>query len=470
MRRPCCHSSDRKPIEVEPVAVDVVACRHVLQPAGDGCIEAEPAALVLLEQGKGHRHSPLLPRLLLPTRMVKTGVLRMASDTPLEEHLKAFAARAKRYAPMCDNEEQTKVSLINPYLEILGYDVRNPAVCRLEYRADISRGAEKVDYAILRDGRPLILIEAKVTTSDISRPGADALGQLQRYFMSEKVEFAALTNGVVWQWYRGSQEGMMKETPFLVHDVRAPEVAEMPWLRSVAGPHFDAKTARDHAEAASIASAIMSWIEEARHRPSDDLVRAIIREKKLGQANAARVERVRQSFVATFEAYMDRETDRLLDAARGQQREEPPVQSEPSQDAPPSDEEARDVDLGDGSAPLRQATKERAWRVKGEAWKREPTGRNVLVAVLRYLSSIDGRGRHRFYNEAVTKMGAPMFSDTADNPNHWRQMEPGIEKFVKVHRSNKDMEQVIRQACTQCRPSTGAAIRFGEDIEVLLDL
>ena len=46
------HSSDGKPIEVEPVAVDVVARRHVLQPAGDGRIEAEPAALVLLEQGK----------------------------------------------------------------------------------------------------------------------------------------------------------------------------------------------------------------------------------------------------------------------------------------------------------------------------------------------------------------------------------------------------------------------------------
>lgn len=52
MRRSCRHSSNGKPIEVESVAVDVVACRHVLQSAGDGRIEAEPAAPVLLEQGK----------------------------------------------------------------------------------------------------------------------------------------------------------------------------------------------------------------------------------------------------------------------------------------------------------------------------------------------------------------------------------------------------------------------------------
>ena len=313
----------------------------------------------------------------------------MGSDSQLEERLDAFAARAKRIAPLCDNEEQTKVSLINPYLEILGYDVRDPAVCRLEFRADISRGAEKVDYAIMRDGRPLILIEAKVATSDISHPGAEALGQLKRYFMSEKVEFAALTNGVVWQWYRGSQEGMMKETPFLVHDVRSPETAEIPWLQSVAGPHFDAKTARDHAEAASTASAIMGWIKSARHRPSDDLVRVIIREKRLGQANATRLERVRQSFVATFDAYMDRETDRLLSAAREQQREEPPAASEQPPVDPPSTIEDRVVDLSDGRPPLRRSTKERAWRVKGGAWQREPTGRGVMVAVLRHLASID---------------------------------------------------------------------------------
>ena len=143
---------------------------------------------------------------------------------------------------------------------------------------------------------------------------------------------------------------------------------------------------------------------------------------------------------------------------------------ETTRDIAPSDEENRDVDLGDGSAPLRYASTERAWRVKGGAWQREPTGRGVYVAVLRYLASIDGRGRHRFYSEAVNRTGTPMFSDTENDPKKWWRIEPGIDKFVKVHHSNKYMEQLIAQACQQCRPSTGAAIRFGDDIEVLLDL
>ena len=65
----------------------------------------------------------------------------MTEDSRLEEKLEAFSARARRIAPACDNEEQTKVSLINPYLEILGYDVRDPMVCRLEYTADIGQAA-----------------------------------------------------------------------------------------------------------------------------------------------------------------------------------------------------------------------------------------------------------------------------------------------------------------------------------------
>ena len=397
----------------------------------------------------------------------------MGSDSQLEERLKAFAARAKRIAPLCGNEEQTKVSLINPYLEILGYDVRDPVVCRLEYRADIGQGREKVDYAIMRNESPQILIEAKAATEDFSSP-LDAPPQVQRYFMATNVEFAALTNGVVWQWYGGRQEGNLRTTPFLTHDVRAPEMAEMAWLQSVTEQHFDAKKAREHAEAASIASAIMGWIQDARHRPSNNLIKIIMKDRDLGYASAPRVERVRQSFIATFDAYVDRyvdrETDRLLAAAREQQREEPPPTGEPAPDIAPSDEENRDVDLGDGSAPLRYASTERAWRVKGGAWQREPTGRGVYVAVLRYLASIDGRGRHRFYSEAVNRTGTPMFSDTENDPKKWWRIEPGIDKFVKVHHSNKYMEQSIAQACQQCRPSTGAAIRFGDDIEVLLDL
>ena len=74
----------------------------------------------------------------------------------LHEQLETFAVRAKAIAGYCDNEEQTKVSLVNPFLELLGYDVRDPRHVRLEEKADFHDGREKVDYAVLRGGEPCV--------------------------------------------------------------------------------------------------------------------------------------------------------------------------------------------------------------------------------------------------------------------------------------------------------------------------
>ena len=393
----------------------------------------------------------------------------MANDSALDERLESFATRAKRVEPACDNEEQTKVSLINPYLEILGYDVRDPAVCRLEYEADIGAGRERVDYAIMRDGRPLMLIEAKAATESLP---PEAPPQLQRYFVSKNVEFAALTNGVVWQWYQGKPDGKLREAPFLVHDVRSPEMAERPWLRSVSEPDFNTETARTQAEAASTSSAILSWIDETRRRPSNEFLRLVIREKKLGQANAPRVERVRKSFIATFELYVDRVTDRLLAAARERQHEEPSPARDIPQTSPEGSAEPRVHDLGDGGPPLIPEARPRAWRVKGGTWQREPGGRTVFVAVLRHLASIDSRGRDRFYDEVRTARGARMFSDRPPEgkAKQWRRIEPDVEKFVKVHHSNEALESLLAQACRECRRTSGAPVRLGDEIEVLLVL
>ena len=296
--------------------------------------------------------------------------------------------------------------------------------------------------------------------------------QLQRYFMAENAEFAVLTNGVVWQWYRGGQDGKLLETPFLVHDIRSPGAAELRWLQSVSEPQFDSKNTRSQAEDVSIASSILNWIEETRHRPDDELLRLIIRNRKLGVATANRIERVRQSFVATFEAYIDRETDRLLAAARDQQREEPraPIdEPEPTSGAEVADPAAL-VDLDDGNAPIRRDSMERAWRVSGGSWRRERNGRELMVSVIRHLASIDIRGRQRFYDEAVDRWGEPLFSDPEGKPTDWRRVEPDVDKVMYINRSHRDIEAFLAQACAQCRTSTGAPIRLGEDIELVLDM
>ena len=54
----------------------------------------------------------------------------------LIDHLQTLAKRAKESAENLQNEEATKMALITPFIQALGYDIFNPAEVMPEYSAD----------------------------------------------------------------------------------------------------------------------------------------------------------------------------------------------------------------------------------------------------------------------------------------------------------------------------------------------
>jgi len=59
-------------------------------------------------------------------------------------------------------EEATKNALVMPFISTLGYNVFDPTEVVPEFTADIGeRKGEKVDYAILKDEKPIMLFECK---------------------------------------------------------------------------------------------------------------------------------------------------------------------------------------------------------------------------------------------------------------------------------------------------------------------
>ena len=78
------------------------------------------------------------------------------------EELKEFSKRITEIAKNIKTEEATKTSMIMPFFQILGYDIFNPTEFCPEYTTDVGiKKGEKVDYAILINGSPEILIECK---------------------------------------------------------------------------------------------------------------------------------------------------------------------------------------------------------------------------------------------------------------------------------------------------------------------
>ena len=125
------------------------------------------------------------------------------------DQLKQFGKRVESMVESIQTEEATKTSIIMPFFSLLGYDVFNPYEFVPEYTADVGiKKGEKVDYAIMRDEAPAILIEAKWVGENLDNHDS----QLFRYFGTTHAKFAILTNGIIYKFFTDLDEPI-KWTP-----------------------------------------------------------------------------------------------------------------------------------------------------------------------------------------------------------------------------------------------------------------
>jgi hypothetical protein len=94
-------------------------------------------------------------------------------------------------SPQMD-EENTKVKLVQPFLELLGWDLYSTEVA-LEYTIPMASGNTHVDYALLVGDSPVVFVEAKPVRSALTD---DEVRQLRSYMRQElDVDWGILTNG-----------------------------------------------------------------------------------------------------------------------------------------------------------------------------------------------------------------------------------------------------------------------------------
>lgn len=86
------------------------------------------------------------------------------------DQLKQFSKRVESLKDTIQTEEATKTAIIMPFFAMLGYDVFNPQEFVPEFTADVGiKKGEKVDYAIISEGSPVILVECKSISENLER-------------------------------------------------------------------------------------------------------------------------------------------------------------------------------------------------------------------------------------------------------------------------------------------------------------
>jgi predicted type IV restriction endonuclease len=156
----------------------------------------------------------------------------------LADKIRALAARIPQQISLIQTEEATKNALIMPFIAALGYDVFDPSEVTPELVADVGiKKGEKVDYAILKNSKPIILFECKAKDVNLNKEHAS---QLHRYFHATEARFGILTNGIQYKFFTDLEKAnMMDSVPFFEIDMLDLKESDFDEIRKFAKSYFD---------------------------------------------------------------------------------------------------------------------------------------------------------------------------------------------------------------------------------------
>jgi hypothetical protein len=201
-----------------------------------------------------------------------------------KDQIKSLGERVDKLKNQIQTEEATKNAFVMPFIQALGYDVFNPLEVVPEFIADIgTKKGEKVDYAIQKDGNPIILIECKWWGENLDLHST----QLLRYFTVTKAKFGLLTNGINYRFYTDlEQPNLMDEKPFLefnIHEIKESLVEE---LKKFHKSYFDVNNIVTTASELKYSNAIRTILANELKNPSESFVKFFVGQVYQGRATS----------------------------------------------------------------------------------------------------------------------------------------------------------------------------------------
>jgi hypothetical protein len=170
--------------------------------------------------------------------------------------------------------------LIKPVLEGLGYDTSDPNEVVPEFTCDFGiKQGEKVDFAIIENGKPKIIIECKHHKSSLDEV---VLAQLHRYFTSSDAKLGILTNGILYRFYTDTEKpNIIDSEPFLEVDLSDPKKDVWGRLCHFSKEQYNSEKIRSMAIRLKRAAKIRNHLQSQLKAPSDSFIKFMIGELNL---------------------------------------------------------------------------------------------------------------------------------------------------------------------------------------------
>jgi hypothetical protein len=241
--------------------------------------------------------------------------------------------RVEKMRPNLSTEEATKNALIMPFINCLGYDVFNPMEVVPEFVADIGiKKGEKVDYAIMRNTQPIILVECKTIDTKLDPHST----QLFRYFHTTKAKFAILTDGKEYKFYTDLVDAnKMDEKPFLVFDITKIKDSTIEELKKFHKSYFDVEEIVSTASELKYTNELKALMSSELKNPSELFVKYFVSQIYSGRAT----EKVINQFTGIVKKSLNQWVNEIISdkfqSALDKEKSEVEIQEEVVEVAPP---------------------------------------------------------------------------------------------------------------------------------------
>lgn len=256
--------------------------------------------------------------------------------------------RSRRFQSRVEHlhtEEATKTSLVLPFFQMLGYNIFDPMEVVPEFTADFgNKKGEKVDFALVMDGHPAVLVEVKKYGTNLL---VKQESQLFRYFSATAARFGVLTDGIVYRFYSDLDEsGRMDPKPFFEFNMLEFTDLQVRQLKQFHKDSFDPLETVEAARELKYTNEIKRVLAAEMRSPGHDFVRFILtRIEYPGSRTKLLVEQFTPLVQQAFAQFVKDRIDARLKSAleRGNELAEEPAVEEPAVEepttAPPADVE-----------------------------------------------------------------------------------------------------------------------------------
>ena len=188
------------------------------------------------------------------------------------EQLQNLSTKTEKLCNLLQTEEATKNALIMPFINLLGYDIFDPTEVVPEFIADVGiKKGEKVDYAIKKDDKIIMLFECKHCGGDLSIKHAS---QLFRYFSVTEARIAVLTNGITYRFFTDLEAAnKMDEKPFFEFDITDYNEVTITALKKLTKEAFNIDEIIASAGELKYTHQIKKLLAKEIEHPSDEMVK-----------------------------------------------------------------------------------------------------------------------------------------------------------------------------------------------------